>query len=419
MNTFVEMFAGIGGFRLGLAGLGLECVWANDSDPAACEVYRERWGSIVEGDIRSIPSGEIPDHDVLTAGFPCQSFSRGGANLGFEDTRGTLFFEVARVLRDKRPAAAVLENVRDLLTHDKGRTFRAVAAALRECGYLFDFAVLNSADFGVAQRRERVYIIAARSDVALRVRSGAPPAATPSVARLREALGPAGIYSRHEPQGRVSLATVRPRKKINVTRTVELAVRAKLRERPESLVRVRDVRTGFQSIPTWTVGLFGEVDGQDALAMEAMRQGHQAVMWDAMAGKGKPGRTWIRTFRPEDVGSDRRRMERLADMGYVRRRDGGYSLINRNILPGGLPSVYGGPASTAPTLTASNLNHFGLVLDDAVYALGPTECEAIQGFPAGFTDIGLSDRKRMGLLGNAVTPSVARHAASSLLSAID
>jgi len=172
---------------------------------------------------------------------------------------------------------------------------------------------------------------------------------------------------------------------------------------------------GFQSIPTWTVGLFGKVRAEDMLSLEAMRRGHQAVMWDAMAGKDKPGRTWIRTFRPRDVGSNKRRMERLADMGYIRRKEGGYSLINRNILPGGLPAVYGGPAAMAPTLTASNMNHFGFVLDDGVYALGATEFEAIQGFPPGFTDIGLTDRERMKLLGNAVTPQMARHAAASLL----
>lgn len=414
------MFAGIGGFRIGLESLGLQSVWANDIDPTACKVYCDRHGEIVEGDIRRIPSSEIPDHDMLTAGFPCQSFSRGGQNLGFEDTRGTLFFEVARVLRDKRPRAVVLENVRDLLNHDKGRTFRIVAATLRECGYLFDFAVLNSVDFGVAQRRERVYIIAAREDVGIQPTSCECPASPPSVMRLRKLVNPIGIYRQHEPQERASLASaVCPSRTIDVTQAVESAVREKLQERPESLVRVRDVRTGFQSIPTWTVGLFGEVDDKDARALEAMRRGHQAVMWDAMAGKDKPGKTWIRVFRPADVSSNRRRMEKLADMGYIRRRDGGYSLINRNILPNGLPAVYGGPAATAPTLTAGNMNHFGLVLEDGVYALGATEFEALQGFPLGFTDIAdLADRERMKLLGNAVTPQVARHAAESLLSAM-
>jgi len=414
---FIEMFAGVGGFRLGLEPLGLRCAWANDIDPDACEVYRRRHGDIVEGDIAAIPSRDIPDHDILTAGFPCQPFSRGGANLGFDDTRGTLFFEVARVLRDKRPKLAVLENVRDMLTHDRGRTFRTVAAAIRECGYQFDFAILSSADFGVAQKRERVYIVAAKCDMRLRP-ADEPPRLPPSAERLRELAGVSSIFRRRQPGARVTLGSVQPKRRVLVPEAVESAVRAKLGERPASLVRIRDVRTGFQSVPTWTVGLFGAVSDEDTAVLESMRRGHQAVMWDAMAGKSKPGKTWIKAFRPEDP-EERRRLERLADMGYVRRRDDGYSLINRNILPGGLPSAYGGPAAVAPTLTASNLSCFGVVREDGVYELGPAEFEWLQGFPVGFTDIGLGDRKRMRLLGNAVTPSVARHAASTLLDALD
>lgn len=201
--TFIELFAGIGGFRYGLEKAnkmlqlttkkskqtkpkiqfrgkwasverrrnsllfrseqsnGYRCIWANEWDKYACQVYRKNFGKgkLYEGDIRTINTDKIPDHDLLTAGFPCQAFSIAGKRKGFDDTRGTLFFEIGRVLQYKKPEYFILENVKGLLSHNNGQTFETIITSLNELGYDVQWQVLNSKNFGVPQNRERVFII--------------------------------------------------------------------------------------------------------------------------------------------------------------------------------------------------------------------------------------------------------------------
>mgnify|MGYP001321860001 CR=1 FL=1 len=158
---FIELFAGIGGFRLGLEKAGkFECVYANEFDKYAAQIYEKNFGEKPDTrDIREVSSEEIPDHELLTAGFPCQSFSVAGKRGGFADTRGTLFFEIARILRDKRPNYFLLENVKGLLSHESGKTFQTIIGVLTDIGYDLQWEVLNSKGFGVPQNRERVFII--------------------------------------------------------------------------------------------------------------------------------------------------------------------------------------------------------------------------------------------------------------------
>jgi len=155
------MFCGIGGFRLGLekASEEFRCVWSNDNDKYACQIYRKHFGEVHEGDIRAVDADAIPEHDLLCAGFPCQSFSIAGKRRGFEDTRGTLFFEICRVIRAKRPGYLWLENVKGLLSHDEGRTFETIIGTLDELGYDCQWQVLNSGAF-VPQDRARLFFVA-------------------------------------------------------------------------------------------------------------------------------------------------------------------------------------------------------------------------------------------------------------------
>ena|SRR3990167_125902 len=153
---YIDLFAGIGGFRLGIGDRG-DCIYSNDNGSAAVRVYKRHFGDIDDRDIKDV--AEIPDHDLLCGGFPCQSFSVAGKSQGFNDTRGTAFFEIARILADKRPRHLLLENVKGLLSHDKGKTFQTILRVLAELGYSVEWCVLNSKDFGVPQNRERVYII--------------------------------------------------------------------------------------------------------------------------------------------------------------------------------------------------------------------------------------------------------------------
>ncbi len=136
------------------------CVFANEWDKYCCQVYNKNFGTrIIPTDIRTIKAGSIPDFDLLCAGFPCQAFSIAGKRKGFQDSRGTLFFEIARILEAKRPKFVFLENVKGLLNHEKGKTFRIILQTLSELGYELQWMVLNSKFFGVPQNRERVFII--------------------------------------------------------------------------------------------------------------------------------------------------------------------------------------------------------------------------------------------------------------------
>ena len=171
--TFADLFAGIGGARLGLTAAGGECVFSSEWNAFAARTYKENFGEQPRGDIRQIPSAEIPDHDVLAAGFPCQPFSIAGVSkkraldmpTGFEDrTQGTLFFEIARILKDKQPKAFLLENVKNLLHYDHGSTFATILSTLNGLGYSVTHRVID-AKLIVPQHRERVFIVGFRRDL--------------------------------------------------------------------------------------------------------------------------------------------------------------------------------------------------------------------------------------------------------------
>ncbi len=185
---FIDLFAGIGGIRLPFQNIGGECVLTSEWDKYSKKTYAANFGEVPSGDITKIAADGIPDHDVLLAGFPCQAFSQAGLRKGFNDTRGTMFFEIQRILAAKRPAAFLLENVKQLKGHDGGRTLKTIINILEgkseavvpddvpmsddarkslseKLDYNVEFQVLKSSDFGVPQKRERVYIIGLRRDV--------------------------------------------------------------------------------------------------------------------------------------------------------------------------------------------------------------------------------------------------------------
>ena len=166
--TFIDLFAGIGGFRMAMQNLGGKCVFSSEWDAQAQKTYLLNYGEVPFGDItKETTKAFIPDDfDILCAGFPCQAFSLAGKRLGFEETRGTLFFDVAEIIRRKRPKAFFLENVKGLLIHDKGKTIQTILKVLREDldYYVPDPQIVNAMNFGVPQHRERVYIVGFRKD---------------------------------------------------------------------------------------------------------------------------------------------------------------------------------------------------------------------------------------------------------------
>lgn len=166
--TFIDLFAGIGGFHLALSSFGAKCVFASEWDKHAQTTYYENFGIMPEGDITKIDAEDIPSHDILCAGFPCQPFSISGKQKGFEDTRGTLFFDVARIAKYHQPKILFMENVRNFERHDNGNTLRTVRDTLDEIGYNLWHKVLNASHYGLPQNRERIYMIAVRKDIDIR-----------------------------------------------------------------------------------------------------------------------------------------------------------------------------------------------------------------------------------------------------------
>ena len=161
---FIDLFAGIGGIRLGLERAGGKCVFSSEWDSDATKTYEAYFADKPAGDITKIQNSDVPDHDILAGGFPCQAFSIIGGMKGFGDTRGTLFFEIERILRAKHPKAFLLENVRNLVSHDKGQTFKVILEHLKLLGYHVHWRILNALNYNLPQKRERVIIVGFREN---------------------------------------------------------------------------------------------------------------------------------------------------------------------------------------------------------------------------------------------------------------
>ena len=180
---FIDLFAGIGGMRLGFEKAGGSCVFSSEWDKYSQKTYAANFNELPHGDITQIPEHEIPKFDVLLAGFPCQPFSTIGKRQGFDHpTQGTLFYDVERIMRHHRNKAFLLENVAGLKSHDGGRTLEVIENTLTNLGYKFDYKVLDAADFGVPQHRDRIYIVGYRSRKGGRVELDWPEGTKKSVA---------------------------------------------------------------------------------------------------------------------------------------------------------------------------------------------------------------------------------------------
>ena len=197
--TYSELFAGVLGFGTALDELGGEAVFLSEIDKHAQQAIRALGkGGLLHGDITKIEAAAVPDHDLMVGGFPCQAFSVGGKRLGFQDMRGTLFFEAVRIAREKQPRAILLENVKGLTNHRKGETISVMMHALNDIGYIVDFALLNSKFFDVPQNRERIYIVGIRADLA-QPQPWPETTGRTVIPRLKSRLQHEGVQSFHFP----------------------------------------------------------------------------------------------------------------------------------------------------------------------------------------------------------------------------
>ncbi len=162
---YIDLFAGIGGFHQAMSSFGAECVFASEWDKYAAETYLDNYGVKPHGDITTIQESDIPAHDMLCAGFPCQAFSVSGKQNGFNDTRGTLFFDIARIAQFHKPRVMLLENVRNLAKHDNGRTIETILSTLKSLEYDVFYQILNASNYGLPQNRERIFFVCFRMDL--------------------------------------------------------------------------------------------------------------------------------------------------------------------------------------------------------------------------------------------------------------
>lgn len=163
--TFIDLFSGLGGFRIAMEDLGGKCVFSCDNNKEVCETYKNNFNEDSYCDITKVDEKKLSKFDVLCAGFPCQPFSIAGKRIGFKDSRGTMFFEVARILKYNKPKIAFLENVSGIVSHDSGRTIKVITNTLEELGYIVKAKVMNAKDYGIPQNRNRWYCVAIREDI--------------------------------------------------------------------------------------------------------------------------------------------------------------------------------------------------------------------------------------------------------------
>lgn len=186
--TFIDLFAGIGGFRIAMEAFGGRCVFSSEWDNFAAITYEHNFGEKPAGDVTKINASSVLSHDLLSAGFPCQAFSISGKQGGFSDTRGTLFFDIARIAEHHKPKVLFLENVKNLVRHDNGKTLSTIIRVLNEIGYDVYFEILDSSDFGIPQSRKRVFFVC--FDKKFEIREFGFPEPEPSPVILKDILEP-------------------------------------------------------------------------------------------------------------------------------------------------------------------------------------------------------------------------------------
>jgi DNA (cytosine-5)-methyltransferase 1 len=399
---FVDLFAGIGGIRMGLEqalldfGLHGECVLTSEIDTKAKETYYANFGAMPDGDIRSII--DVPDHEVLLAGFPCQPFSYAGKQKGFGDTRGTLFFEVERILAQTRPPVLLLENVRGLTTHDEGRTLQTILASLGDLGYGVRTLVLNSSDLGLPQNRMRVYIVALLGTVPKTSLEDTLKFVDTN-ARVRQQMSLFGDLPKSTVRS-VLESEVDPKYRCSTdfTKRLEKFVNGDLSKLHG--VRMIDSRNGH-SIHSWDLGLRGRCSRAERDLMDALIANRRRKDFGTHQDGKALTLEQIRTFFPHSKLSGL--LESLVSKGYLRQVDGRYNPTMGNMSFEVYKFV--DPDSVSVTLVSSDANRLGVIDDLGPRRITPREAARLQGFPDHFV-LHPNDNAAYHQLGNAVSVPV-------------
>ena len=405
MIRFIDLFAGIGGIRRGVVNalesydINSQCVLSSEIDEKACETYELNYHEYPQGDICKID--EIAPFDLLMAGFPCQPFSYAGKRQGFGDTRGTLFFEVERLLEKYKPKAFLLENVRGLYTHDNGRTFQTIMDHLHALGYGTYDLLLNSSDFGVPQNRIRLYILGIY---------GAQPQMT-----LVTNLGAVDshVYRRNQ---QLNLFGDEDKRNSVIADILEDDVDEKyicseiFQQQLHNAVgddltclhgwRMMDYRGG-QSVHSWDIGMRGECSDSEKDFMNLLIKYRRRPEFGRHQDGKKLTLEQINTFYHrndiEEVASS------LCAKGYLKVENGKYSPVCGNMSFEVFKFL--DPESISITLTSSDCNRLGVIQNNKARHITPRECARLQGFPDNFI-VNPNDKFAYKQFGNSVSVPV-------------
>ena len=375
---FIDLFSGLGGIRLGfeqaLAEHGLvgKCVFSSDIKPAAIKAYHKNFNHNPKCDITKVSPASIPNFDFLLAGFPCQAFSQAGLGLGFQDTRGTLFFDIAKILMEKKPLGFVLENVEGLVSHDKGKTFKVIITTLQELGYHIQYKVLNGKDFGLAQSRNRIYII------------GYKNTALPELDQFN-----------------YSYSTLKDVIEYNVP-PIETDFTKKLLSHYSIQdiygKAIKDKRGGKNNIHSWDIGLKGEVTAEQTELLDLLLRQRRNKKWAEIIGidwmDGMPlTKEMISTFYDDPNLSEM--LEDLVSKGYLTfeypKKKVGNKRVPDETLEKGYNIVTGklsfeftkilSPDDVTPTLVATDVSRLAVPVNNGIRKLTVKEGLRLFGFP--------------------------------------
>ena len=409
---YIDLFCGWGGIRLGFEqalnekGLVGKCVFSSDIKPAALKAYKNYFNDDAKCDITKVQISNIPNFDFLLAGFPCQAFSQAGLGMGFQDTRGTLFFDVAKILMEKKPLGFVLENVEGLVNHDKGKTFKVIVNTLEELGYSVETKVLNAKDFGLAQSRNRIYFIGYKGKKVNTLES------FESTHCVLKDIIDYSIPAKH------SFFT---KKLLEHYKVEDLYGKA-----------IKDKRGGVNNIHSWDIGIKGEISEDQRELLELLLRQRRNKKWADLIGikwmDGMPlTENMIKTFYSHE--NLHEMLTDLVDKGYLAYEYPKQLIGNRripdeslekgyNIVTGKLSFEFSkvlSPDDVTPTLVATDVQKLAVPVKDGIRSLSINEGLRLFGYPDDYRLDFLRESEAFDLLGNTVCVPVIKAVSGRLL----
>lgn len=404
MLKFIDLFAGTGGIRLGLETalnqqkIPHRCVKSVEIDRRACETYQLNFSEAAYADIREVE--EIEPFDILLAGFPCQAFSYAGKQLGFADTRGTLFFEIERLIEKYQPKFCFLENVRGLTTHDQGRTLATILEKLRNQGYHVDYRLLNSSNFGLPQNRVRVYIFASKIPMTTSLLSDTGAADTTRFTTATSFDLFSSVESDHAMVA--SILELNCDKKYDCSPTFVAKLKQVFSGDLTRLhgLRFIDTRHG-NSLHSWDIGLKGDCSDTEREFMNQLISNRRRHVFGTHQDGKALSIEQIKTFYHAD--DLERILQSLLEKGYLRQQAGLFNPVCGNMSFEVFKFL--DPNSISVTLTASDSHKLGIYHQGRVRRITPRECARMQGYPDSY-QLHPQDSHAYKQLGNAVSVTV-------------